>query len=255
MKEGEGVALVTGAASGMGRLAAERMAADGRPVAAIDLDGAGLQSLAESSPRIRPIALDVTSTSDLETAAKQVESELGPVERVYAAAGIQPTGHLLNMQPEQIQRVMEVNYGGIVNTALALLPRMLERGRGELVLFGSIASWVPNMHFGAYAASKFAVAAFAEVLYHENRGSGVRICCVCPPPVDTPLHRQATSKPKMLDFGPPRMAPAVVLDAIDKGLARGKLFVFPGWQNAVGWRIRRFAPWLLWRIDHRVEGY
>jgi hypothetical protein len=47
----------------------------------------------------------------------------------------------------------------------------------------------------------------------------------------------------------------VVLDAIERGLARGALFVFPGWQTRMGFWLRRFAPWLLWRVDHRAEGY
>jgi len=104
----------------------------------------------------------------------------GPIERVYNAAAIQPTGLLLEQDPAEIHRVMQVNYGGVVNVSIAVLPRMLERRRGSLVNFASIAGWIPNMHPGAYCASKFAVVAYTEILHQENRDRGVHVACVCP---------------------------------------------------------------------------
>jgi short-subunit dehydrogenase len=96
--------------------------------------------------------------------------------------------------------------------------------------------------------------AFSEVLYHENRGKGVRIIAVCPPPVATPLLEQATSKPKVLaEFGKP-IPPEKVLAAIEAGLESGKFFVFPGFGTTLGVRLRRFLPRLLWAQSHRVEG-
>jgi short-subunit dehydrogenase len=187
-------------------------------------------------------------------AVKDAEASLGPLDRVYNAAGIQPTGHILDMDLDEIHRVMQVNYGGVVNVAKATLPGMLERGRGELVNFGSIAGIVPNMHFGPYSASKFAVVAFTEVLYHETRGRGVRICCVCPSTVATPLRDQATSKPKIMQTGHV-MQPGEVLDAIERSLAAGRFFVFGHWTTRMGYLLRRCWPGALWRIDHRAEGY
>jgi short-subunit dehydrogenase len=111
------------------------------------------------------------------------------------------------------------------------------------------------MHFGAYSASKFASVAFTEVLYHENRGKGVYIACVCPSQVDTPLRAQATSKPKIMETGPKPMKPELVLDAIDRAAEKNRFWVFPGLHTAIGVRIRRFVPALLWRIDHNAEGF
>jgi NAD(P)-dependent dehydrogenase (short-subunit alcohol dehydrogenase family) len=184
-----------------------------------------------------------------------VEAELGPIERVYNGAGIMPTGLLLDQDLDEIHRVMAINYGGVVNVSLAVLPLMLERRRGSLVNFASIAGWVPNMHFGAYNASKFAVVAFTEVLRHETRGRGVRICCVCPSTVDTPLLAQATSHPRIMEVGPKPIRPEVVLDAIDRALEAGRFWVFAGASTRMGWMLRRFLPGLMWRIDHRAEGF
>jgi len=246
------VALITGAASGMGRLAAHRLAKAGAQVAAADVDEAGLAETAAASDRIRTWRLDVTDEKAVDAVVKEVESTLGPVDRVYNAAAIMPTGRLMEQERDVVHRIMAINYSGLVNVTMATLPGMLERGRGDLVNFSSMAGWVPIIHFGAYNASKFAVAAYTEVLFHENRGRGVRICCVCPPPVATPLLEQATSKPRILDQMPP-IAPESVLDAIERSLERKQLWVFPGRGTSIGWRLRRFLPGLIWWQNHRLE--
>ena len=247
------VALITGAGSGMGRLAAQRLAAQGAAVAAVDVNEEGLRETAAGESRIRTFALDVTDGRGVERTVREVEAELGPVDRVYNAAAIMPTGFLEDQDANLINRIMEINYNGLVHVSMAVLPGMIERGRGDLIQFASIAGWAPAMHFGAYNASKFAVVAFTEVLYHENRGRGVRIACVCPPPVATPLLDQAKSKPKALEGWPP-IEPGRVLDAVEDALEAGRLWVFPGRGTALVWRLRRFTPGLMWRSAHRLEG-
>lgn len=245
--------LVTGAASGMGRLASRRMAEAGARVAALDRNEAGLRETAEGREGIRTRVCDVTDRAAVEAAVKEFESELGPVERVYNAAAIMPTAFLEEQDADSIRQIMDVNYGGVVNVAMSVLPGFLERRRGELVNFASMAGWVPIPHFGAYNASKFAVVAFTEVLYHETRGRGPRICCVCPPPVDTPLLSQAKSKPKILEQMPP-IEPGAVLDDVERALERGELWVFPGRGTRLSWWLRRLAPGLLWARARRIEG-
>jgi NAD(P)-dependent dehydrogenase (short-subunit alcohol dehydrogenase family) len=248
------VALVTGGGSGMGRLAARQLAEAGAQVAALDVNEAGLRETAADRQDIRTFAVDVTNAGAVDGAVKEVESALGPIDRVYNAAAIMPTGLLLEQDRETIHRIMDINYGGTVNVTLAVMPGMLERGRGDLVNFASLAGWLPTYHFGAYNASKFAVVAFTEVLYHENRGRGVRIACVCPPPVSTPLLDQAVSKPKILEQGPP-IRPEEVLAAIETTLEKDALWVFPGRGSALVWRMRRLLPDLLWARLRRLEGF
>jgi NAD(P)-dependent dehydrogenase (short-subunit alcohol dehydrogenase family) len=251
----EKVCLVVGAASGMGRLAARRWSRAGGIVAAVDVDEDGLRETAAGFESIRTWHLDVTHRAEVDAVVKAVETDLGPLERVHNGAAIQPSGLLVDQTADEIHRVMNINYGGVVNISLATLPRMLERGRGTLINYASIAGWIPTLHFGAYNASKFAVVAFTEVLYHENRGRGVQISCVCPSQVDTPLVSQATSKPKILETGPAPMKPEKVLDAVDRATEKGQFWVFPGAHTSAGWRLRRFLPALMWKIDHRTEGF
>ena len=247
------VVFATGGGSGMGRLAAQRMADAGAKVAAVDVNEAGLAETADGRAGIHTWRLDVTDNQAVLAIVKQAEDRLGPIDRVYNAAAIMPTGLLMEQDTETIIRIMEVDYNGLVHVAKAILPGMLERGRGDLINFASIAGWGPTLHFGAYNAAKFAVVAFSEVLYHENRGRGVRIIAVCLPPVATPLLDQATSKPKILEMGKP-IPPGRVLDAIERDLAKGKPFCFPTAQTKFAQILRRFAPGLVWSMVHRVEG-
>jgi NAD(P)-dependent dehydrogenase (short-subunit alcohol dehydrogenase family) len=248
------VALVTGAASGMGRLATRRLAAGGAQVAALDVNEAGLRETRAGDERVRTYAVDVTDARAVAETTRRVESELGPIERVMNAAAIMPTERLLQQDADLINRIMAINYGGTVNVTLATLPGMVARRSGDLVNFASVAGWMPALHFGAYNASKFAVAAFTEVLHHENRSSGVRFACVCPPPVATPLLDQAKSQPKILAQLPP-IAPETVLDAIERDLERGRLMVFPDRNAALTVWLRRHFPGLVWWNLHRVEGF
>ena len=248
------VALVTGAASGMGRLAARRLAAAGARVAALDVNEAGLHETRGELEAIRPFVIDVTDARAVADTVRRVESELGAIDRVMNAAAIMPTERLLAQDAALVQRIMAINYGGTVNVTLAALPGMLERGRGDLVNFASVAGWLPILHFGAYNASKFAVVAFTEVLYHENRSRGVRLACVCPPPVATPLLDQAKSLPKILDVVPP-IAPEKVLDAIERDLERGRLMVYPDRNARATVWMRRHLPRFTWWNVHRIEGF
>ncbi len=253
MSSGNRVVFVTGGGSGMGRLAAQRMADAGAKVAAVDVNEVGLAETAEGRESIYTWRLDVTDNEAVLATVKEVEGRLGPIDRVYNAAAIMPTGLLMEQDTETIIRIMRVDYDGVVHVAKAILPGMLERGHGDLINFASIAGWGPTLHFGAYNAAKFAVVAFSEVLHHENRGRGVRIIAVCPPPVATPLLEQAISKPKVLEMGKP-ISPGRVLDAIERDLAKGRPFCFPTAQTKLAQLMRRFAPGLVWSMVHRVEG-
>jgi NADP-dependent 3-hydroxy acid dehydrogenase YdfG len=247
------VALITGAGSGMGRLAARRLAAAGWLVAALDRDEPVLQETARGFDRIRPWVVDVVDRPAIEAVVAQAESELGPFDRVMSAAGIMPTSPVLEQNPDEIHRVMAVNYTGSVKVAQATLPGLVARGRGDFVQFASAAAFVPSLHYAAYSASKAAIAAFTEILWQENLKSGVRIACVCPAAVDTPLLQQASPRTRIVQVAR-RIPPERVLDEIERCLDRGRFWVFASWQSRAGWYLRRLAPGLLWRIDHRLEG-
>ena len=109
------VVLVTGAASGMGRLAAQNMARAGSRVAALDVNEEGLRATAEGHESVRCYALDVADTRAVAERVREVERDLGPIDRVYNAAAIMPTGLLLEQDLATIHRIMDINYGGTGN--------------------------------------------------------------------------------------------------------------------------------------------
>ena len=247
--------FITGAGSGMGQMAARLFAEQGYQVAALDVNEKGLLETAENHQNIRTFNTDVTNYDAVAEVVDETETKLGPIKRVYNAAAIMPLGKVVDQDVEIFHRVMDINYNGVVNVSKAVMPRLLERNEGELVNFASLAGWVPILYMAAYNASKFAVVAFTEVLAHEHKDSNVKVLCVCPPPVKTPLLDQArdTVWPKVFDQGE-AIEPQDVLAAIDKAVAEDELFVFPGKQTRMGQRMRRWFPNLVWKSIRRTEG-
>ena len=246
------VALVTGGGSGMGQRECERLAARGHHVAALDVDEAGLARTAAASDSIRPFVCDVTDAAGVEKVVQEVTEELGPVDRTVAAAAIMPSGLLAEQDLAVMHKMMDINYGGVINVVKATLPGMLERRRGDQIIFASLMGLMPTMHLGAYCASKFAVRAFAEILYHENRDSGLRFACVCPPAVETPLLSQVTTSPKVMEEAE-TLGPDDVLDAVEQSLEKGQFWVTPG-QARYGAVAARLMPNLIWKNMHKIEG-
>ncbi|MFT4256898.1 MAG: SDR family NAD(P)-dependent oxidoreductase [Pseudoxanthomonas sp.] len=248
------VHIITGAGSGIGRLTAQRALAAGEHVVALDLNAAGLDVLGDD-PWLLKLTVDVTDSAAVDAAVAQAVAQFGPIDRVTNAAAIMPLGRLAEQPRELIHKIVAINFGGLVNVSKAALPAMLARRQGVFVSYASMAGHWPILYMGAYDASKAAVVSYFEVLYHENRDSGVQFVCVCPPPVATPLLDQAraTIWPKTFDVLPPLTVERVV-DDVDKAIAQRRFWVFPGPATALAWRLRRWFPGLLWWRVHQMEG-
>jgi len=252
-----GVAVVTGGASGMGRIIALRLAGRGARVAAFDLNEEGLARLAAASPNITPFRCDIADRSAVDGMLGRVAAELGTVELLVHAAALMPSHRLIDETDESLQRLFGINFFGTTHMVRAVLPAMLERGRGRIVCFGSVAgtALVPKM--GAYCATKAAVNAWAEVLQNEIRSTGVRLHLVCPPAVNTPLIEQtvATDTPGSIvnarQTG--RLAdPEKIIDAIEKGVARDRDIIYPG-EARLLYLWRALLPRLWWKTVMSFE--
>lgn len=252
------VALVTGGGSGMGRVAAQAYASTGAKVAVLDLNSAGMQETAHGHSGIHTYTVDITSADAVNSTVSQVEQDLGPIDRVLNCAAIMPFGKILEQDSAVIHKLMDINYGGLVNISKATLPQMVERGSGEFVSFASMAGIQPALLMGAYNATKAAVAMLTEVIYHENRDSGVTFACVCPPPVATPLLQQGkdTAWPKLLQTQEgDELQPIEVIEEIELSLEKGEFWVFPGKSTKMGYRLRRWFPNYTWNYIHKIEGW
>ncbi|MCU1692613.1 MAG: hypothetical protein JWM64_1704 [Frankiales bacterium] len=250
-------ALVTGGASGLGREAVRRLHAAGQQVAVLDRDAAALADVERELPGVCTWTCDVTDEAQVLDRVASAEDALGPLDRLVHAAGIMPAGRLLETSTEQLLQVMKVNYFGTVHVTKAVLPRMLERGRGDVVLFGSVTGYVYSTRFGAYCASKAAVNAYGEILLHEHADSPLRMVLVCPAAVKTPLLQQAMAEgPRTYKAVVERRTatPGQVLDAVERALDKGKKVIVPG-DARLQYLARRVAPGLLWRAVDRLNGH
>jgi NAD(P)-dependent dehydrogenase (short-subunit alcohol dehydrogenase family) len=250
------VALITGGGSGMGQTAARRLAGQGARVAIFDVNDEGMAKTAEGFDSVKPYRVDISDTDAVHAAVAQVEADLGPIDRVANAAAIMPFGKLLEQDPKIQLKLMDINYGGLVNVATAALPGMVQRGSGDFISFSSMSGIIPGLLMGGYCATKGAVQMYTEILYHENRDSGVRFCCVCPPPVATPLWNQAkdTVVPELTKSGE-TIQPEEVIDHVEDCLEQGKFISYPGKQTRIGAIMRRLAPGYLWNYAHKAEGF
>jgi NAD(P)-dependent dehydrogenase (short-subunit alcohol dehydrogenase family) len=246
------IALVTGGASGMGRITALRLARRGATVAIFDLNQEGLQATAAEHENIRPFRCDIANREDVEARVAEVQQALGPIDHLVHAAALMPAHALADHSTEKLEQLFQVNFFGTVYIIKSLLPAMQARGNGTMILFGSIAgvAFVPKM--GAYCATKAAVNTYVECLQNEIRGSGVNIHLVCPPAVNTPLMEQAlaTDTPGSIIEARKsgRLAdPEKMIDAIDKGVAKGKDIIYPGeaWFLMI-WKT--LFPKLWWKV-------
>jgi 3-oxoacyl-[acyl-carrier protein] reductase len=174
------VALVTGGASGIGAAAVERLRAGGAQVAVFDRDVDGLDGIA--------IAGDVSSSADVDAAVAHVESALGRIDVLVNSAGIGGDSlRTVDVSDEEWKRVLAVNADGTFFACRAVIPGMVERGYGRIVLLASIAGKEGNPMAAAYSASKAAVIAIAKAVGKDVAGTGVLVNCIAPAVIETPI--------------------------------------------------------------------
>ncbi len=251
--------IVTGGASGMGRLSALALAARGAKVAIFDVVEEKLQETAAEAENIYPYRCDIANWQEVQQTARRVWEEHGPVQRLTHAAAIMPNQELAQMSAEEIVRINDINYSGTVYMVKAVLPEMLERRSGDIILFGSIAGHVLAPNMGAYSASKAAVNLFGEQLMRENIDSGLRIVVVQPPATNTPLIQQAldTSASEVLRMGAEQGSfakPEFIVEEIEKFIeSRGSGILRPGFSAKwLSW-MRFWMPAMQWRMVLMAE--
>jgi NAD(P)-dependent dehydrogenase (short-subunit alcohol dehydrogenase family) len=182
------VAVVTGGASGIGRAIARRVAAEGaRGVVVADLDGSGAESVAgEIGAAAAGIACDVSSQEQVDRLLDHAEDAFGPVDVFFANAGI-GAGSGLDAPDEVWERTWGVNVNAHVLAARRLVPGWLERGEGYFVSTASAAGLLTQIGDVVYSVTKHAAVAFSEWLSITYGDRGVRVSCLCPMGVNTPL--------------------------------------------------------------------
>jgi dihydroanticapsin dehydrogenase len=185
------VALVTGAASGIGRAAVRRLGTEGARVAAVDLDLAGAEAaLAEGGADGVALQCDVTKEREVAAAVVATVDRLGRLDALLACAGHPgPVTPLADVEEADWDIVFDVNVKGVWLCCKHAIRAMRPRGGGAIVIMASDSSFVSSPGIGAYCASKGAVLMLVRSLATDHGPEGIRTNCVAPSIVDTPMPR------------------------------------------------------------------
>jgi NAD(P)-dependent dehydrogenase (short-subunit alcohol dehydrogenase family) len=200
------VVLVTGGGRGIGASIARELAGAGAKVAVSARTKGEVESVAEEVGGVAIVA-DVTKADDVERMVREVESQLGPIDLLAANAGIGgPDGATWEVDAAEWWQVQEVNVLGVHLSCCAVIPGMLERGRGRIVITGSGASYLPGASSTPYPTSKAAVCRYGETLANELQGR-IPVFVISPGLVKTELTSWASDD---APWTPPELAPQLV---------------------------------------------
>ena len=267
------VAVITGAGSGIGRALALNLAKKGAKLALSDIDTDGLAETVRQAERlganVKSDRLNVAEREALLAYADAVAAHFGRVNQVYNNAGIAYNGNVEQSEFKDIERIIDVDFWGVVNGTKAFLPHLITSGDGHVVnissLFGLIA--VPGQ--SAYNAAKFAVRGFTEALRQEMliAKHPVKVTCVHPGGIKTAVGRNATvvdseDQQTFAEFFDKRLAihtPEMAAETIVSGVAKGHARVVVGWeakaidvlaritasgyQRIIAAAVAKFFPW------------
>ncbi|GAA0134021.1 2,3-dihydro-2,3-dihydroxybenzoate dehydrogenase [Paenibacillus sp. YSY-4.3] len=187
------VALVTGAAQGIGEAVVRALAEAGAIVAALDLNRAAVEGLAAElhtqGLQAAAFGADVTDNRAVETAVERIEQEIGPIEILINVAGLLRMGSIEALRDEDWAAIFAVNANGVLHVSRSVVKRMAPRKSGSVVTVGSNAASVPRTQMAAYCASKAAAAMFTKCLGLEQAANHIRCNIVSPGSTDTAMQR------------------------------------------------------------------
>jgi 2-hydroxycyclohexanecarboxyl-CoA dehydrogenase len=187
------VAVVTGAAGGIGRAICRRLAEEGTRVVAADINEAELEKFASEcrsrGEEILPLAFDIVRMEDVRRAIDSAVAKTGKIDILVNNAGWDVARSFLDSDPELWDKVISINLRGPLNLHKAVLPHMIAGGGGKVVNIASDAGRVGSSGEAVYSACKGGLIAFSKTIARECARDNIRVNAVCPGPTDTPLLR------------------------------------------------------------------
>ena len=223
------VVLITGASRGIGREIAVAAAKKGARVGLMARSKDELNEVLAACGGNGAIAVgDIAERAQTESAMESLQRELGPADVLVNNAGIGAYGRVTDTDVETIEKMMRVNFFGTVYATKAVLPGMIERGRGHIVMIASIAGRIGAPLEAGYSASKFAMVGFSEALAMEIKRKGVGLSIIDPGPVET--HFTEARGVPFAENTPKPVKAAAVADLVIKSVERNKAEKFiPSW--------------------------
>jgi NAD(P)-dependent dehydrogenase (short-subunit alcohol dehydrogenase family) len=196
--------VVTGAGSGLGQATARLFAADGAAVAALDLNGdavaATVASITEAGNVARPYTVDVSDAASTDAVVAQLAADLGRPSILVNCAGIGKFAHSHEVPPAEWERIIAVNLTGTFFMCRSVIPYLLDDGGGNIVNIASNAGIKAQPYSAAYCASKAGVVHLTRALADEYIKRHIRVNCVAPGGIDTPLQGAFAQFPEGVDW-------------------------------------------------------
>ena len=253
------VALITGAASGIGRALAEELGRRRAHVVAAARDEAGARRVATGIARTggsaRARALDVTCAEMFAEVVRETAEELGAIDYFFNNAGIAVGGEARDLPLEDWRRTLDVNVHGVVHGVHAVYPLMIEQGSGHIVNTASIAGLFGFPLAVPYTASKHAVVGLSLGLRAEGADLGVRVSAVCPGAIDTAIwdsEWRGFDREQLEKRVPRRLSPDRCARAILRGVVKNRPIIVIGRDAKWIAAVNRAAPWLGRRLAGRL---
>ena len=221
------VVVVTGGASGIGMAMSRRFVEEGASVVILDIDPEGQAAADLVGASFQNV--DVSSEDQSEAAIERVEKEVGPIDLYCANAGLLVQGGL-DVPDERWAAMWQVNVMAHVYAARAMVPRWVERGGGYLLLTASAAGLLTGLGALPYSVGKHALISMGEWLSIEHGPAGVKVSCLCPQSVDTPMHRTGGNDAEALavtGMASGVLSPDAVAQAVIDGLASEQFLILP----------------------------
>lgn len=182
------VAVITGGASGIGRATADAMVASGAQVVIVDRDEAAMaEMVAEHGKSIVPLPTDLLDAKSCGSVVPRTLELTGRIDILHANAGIYIGGDLIEADPEGIDRLISLNVSVVMKNVHDVLPHMIERGSGDIVVTSSVAGHFPIPWEPVYSSSKWAIRAFVQTVRRQVFKKGIRVASVSPGPVISAL--------------------------------------------------------------------
>ncbi len=192
------VAVITGAASGIGEATAMKFAAEGATVAVCDLNQANIdvvvQNIKTAGGQAAGYLVDVTNKEQIVAMREAVLKEFGRIDVLVNNAGIVMDAQLVKMTEDQFDKVIDINLKGTYNMARALVDTMIAQGSGVILNASSVVGIYGNFGQTNYAATKFGVIGFVKTWSRELGKKGIRVNAVCPGFVATPILKDMPEK-------------------------------------------------------------
>jgi NAD(P)-dependent dehydrogenase (short-subunit alcohol dehydrogenase family) len=181
------LAIVTGAASGIGRALSQELARRGAKVVATDINVEGLRETAEGHDAIETARLDVRDPAAFQSLVDSSADAHGSLDYLFNNAGIGVGGEVRFLELAHWERIIDINIRGVVHGVHAAYPRMVEQGAGTIVNTASLAGLGATPLLTPYGMSKHAVVGLSKSLYLEAERHGVHVAALCPGGIDTPI--------------------------------------------------------------------